>query len=109
MLNDERTLMERTRRITPALHQEVRQHLKEMLDHGVIRESQSPFASNIVLVRKKYDSLRFCIDFRILNAASIQDSFPLPRIEETLDGLGVKLKEEDKQKTAFTVGLLGLF
>ena len=50
-------------RIPPAMFEEVRQYIKEMLDAGAIRESQSPFSSNIVLVRKKDNSLRFVLIF----------------------------------------------
>ena len=57
----------RSRRIPSALYEEVRQHLKQMLSSGVVRESSSPWASNVVLVRKKDNTLRFCIDFRKLN------------------------------------------
>ena len=58
-----------------------------MLDLGVIQRSESPFASNVVLVRKKDQSLRFCIDLRKLNNRTIKDSYSLPRIEETLGTL----------------------
>ena len=67
--------------------QEVREHLKEMLDAGAIRESESPFSSNVVLVRKKDGALRFCIDFRKLNGRTVRDAYSLPRIEETIDTL----------------------
>ena len=63
----------------------VRQHLKEILDAGAIRESQSPYSSNIVLVRKKDNSLRFCINFRKLNAEQLPMSIHFP--EETIDSL----------------------
>ena len=75
-----------------------------------------------MLVRKKDGSLRFCIDLRKLNARTIKDAYPLPRIEETLDCLNgaqlftsldlklgywqVELNEESKALTAFTVGPL---
>ena len=75
------------RRIPPAMFEEVRQHLKEMLDAGAIRESQSPDSSNVVLVRKKDNSLRFCIDYRKLNSRTIPGAYSLPRIEETIDSL----------------------
>ena len=58
-----------------------------MLDAGAIRESENPFYSNVVLVRKKDDALRFCIDFCKLNGRTIRDVYSLPRIEETLDAL----------------------
>ena len=59
---------ERFRRIAPPLVDEVHQHIQEMLDGGAIRPSQSPWCNAVVLVRKKDGSLRFCIDFRCLNA-----------------------------------------
>ena len=100
-------------------------HLKEMLDSGAIRESESPYSSNVVLVRKKDGSLRFCIDFRKLNSRTIRDSYNLPRIDDTVDTLigakyftkldlrsgywQVEMEEADKAKTAFSVGNLGFY
>lgn len=113
------------RRIPPAMIEEVRQTLREMLEAGAIRKSSSPYCSNVVLCRKSDGSLRFCIDLRKLNNRTIKDAYTLPRIEDTLDRLvgakyfskldlksgywQVELKEEDKMKTAFTVGPLGFF
>ena len=79
---------ERYRRIPPSLFDEVRNHLKEMIEVGAIHKSSSPWASAVVLVRKKDDSLRFCIDLCKLNARTIKDAYSLPRINETLDCLG---------------------
>ena len=73
-------------RILPQLD-EVREHLKLMLDAGVIRPSNSPWCNAVVLVRKKDGSLRFCIDFRKLNSLTVKDSHPLPGICETLESL----------------------
>ena len=77
----------RYRRIPPQQYDEVRKHLKEMLDIGAIRCSNSPWASPVVLVRKKDGSLRFCIDLRKLNAWTVKDAYSIPRIEDALDSL----------------------
>ena len=58
-----------------------------MLEIGAISENKSPWASAVVLVRKKDGSLRFCIDLRKLNVRTVKDTYSLPRIEETLDCL----------------------
>ena len=79
---------ERYRQIPPNLFEEVKNHLKEMVQVGAIRHSNSPWANAVVLVRKKDGSLRFCIDLRRLNARTIKDAYSLPCIDETLDCLG---------------------
>ena len=125
VLKDNTPFKERHFRIPPNMVEEVRQHIQEMLDMGVIRKSESPYSSNVVLARKGDGSLRFCIDMRRLNSLTVRDSYALPRIDETLDALHgakwfsaldlksgywqVDLAEEDKHKTAFTIGNLGFF
>ena len=76
VLKDPDTLpfKEHFRRIPPPQLDEVREHLKLMLDAGVVRPSNSPWCNTVVLVRKKDGSLRFCIDFRRLNALTVKDS-----------------------------------
>ena len=124
-LENEQPFKEPYRRIPPALIQEVREHLKEMLEAGAIRSSNSPFSSNVVIVRKKDGTIRFCIDYRKLNLRTIKDAYAIPRIDDTLHLLAgakyftkldlksgywqVELKEEDKSKTAFQVGPLGFY
>ena len=58
-----------------------------MLEAGAISPSKSPYSSNVVLVRKKDGSLRFCIDFKKLNSCTIKDAYTLPRIYDTIDTL----------------------
>lgn len=115
---------ERYRPVPPSLYPELRSLLKGMLETGVIRESSSPWAAPIVLVRKKDSSWRFCVDYRKLNAVTHKDAYPLPRIEESLTCLQraawystldlasgywqVEVDPKDREKTAFTTPM-GLY
>ena len=58
-----------------------------MLDRGVIQPSSSPWASPVVLGKKKDSSLRFCVEYRKLNAVTRKDAYVLPQIDDTLDAL----------------------
>ena len=116
---------EKARRVPPHMCEEVRQHLRQMLDLDVIRPCNSPWTSNVVLVRKPTGELIFCIDLRRINQRFVSDAYYIPRIDETLDALAgakiftsldlksgywqVELEEDAKQYTAFTVGPLGYF
>ncbi|KMQ82652.1 krab-a domain-containing protein, partial [Lasius niger] len=75
------------RRIPIHMREEVDNNIEEMKTRGVIEESQSPWVSPAVMVKKKDGSIRFCVDYRKLNAVTIKDSYPLPRIDEILDQL----------------------
>jgi transposase InsO family protein len=124
-LTDNTPFKERFRRIPPGMYDEVREWLSDMLTAGVIRESYSPWASAVVLVRKKDGSLRITSDLRRLNSITIRDSFAIPRISDTLESLqgntwyalmdlksgyyNMAIKEEDRAKTAFTLGPLGFY
>ena len=86
-LTDQQPFKERYRRIPPHLFEEVKQHLHEMVEVGAIRKSFSPWASAVVLVRKKDGGLKLCIDLRKLNNKTIKYGYSLPRIDDTLDCL----------------------
>lgn len=114
---DAAPIRDRYNRIPPKLYQEVRGLLNNMLENGIIKESYSPWAAPVVLVRKKDGTLRFCVDYRRLNSVTHKDSYPLPRIEESLASLKksrvfstldlahgywqVGVHPADKEKTAF--------
>ena len=107
------------RRIPVHYQQEVNKAIKEMLDQRIIRPSSSPWASPIVVAKKKGGSVRICVDYRKLNAITVKDGFPLPRIDVTLDALGgskfvstldlksgywqVEINAASREKTAFVI------
>ena len=97
--------------------EKVQQLLQDMLDKKIISPSKSPWASPVVLVQKKNGSVRFCIDYRKVNAVTRKDAYPLPRVDDTLDTLAgsvwfstldlksgywqVEVNPGDREKTAF--------
>ena len=105
------------RRTPPAQRTVVKELIKEMMDNDIIQPSKSGWASPIVLAKKKDGSVRFCVDYRKLNEVTRKDTYPLPRIDDTLEMLSesqlfstldlasgywqVELEEEDRAKTAF--------
>lgn len=76
-LSDSRPFRQRSRRLTPADIDDVRKHLQELLRAGIIKESRSPYASPIVIVRKKNGTIRMCIDYRLLNSRQSLINTPL--------------------------------
>ena len=124
-LTDPIPFKEAYRRIPQQMYDEVKAHIQEMLDLGAIRPSNSPWASAIVLVRKKDGRLSFCIDLRRLNNRTVKDAYSLSKIESILDSLlgakifstldlkagywQVEMAEECKAYTAFTCGPLGFY
>lgn len=62
----------------------VKDYITENFNKGFIDSSKAPFASLVLFVRKKNGDLRFCVDYRRLNAITKKDKYPLPLIEETL-------------------------
>lgn len=74
-------------RYAPALKDEIEAQVKEMLQNGIIQKSSSPFASSVILVKKKDNSWQFCVDYRHLNAIALKTKYPVPIIDEFLDEL----------------------
>ena len=119
-----RPIKERLRRVPQYAVEEVDRQVDDMLKRGIIEPSNSPWAAGVVLVRKKDNTLRFCVDYRSLNSVTIKDAYPLPKIDETLDALSgaswfstldlksgywqVGLDPDDKPKSAF-ITRKGLF
>lgn len=111
--------------ISPALRKHVDAELDDMLKKGVVEPSSSPWASPIVMVKKKDGSYRFCIDYRKINRVTERDAYPLPPMTQILDrlrdgkylsSLDIKsaywqmpMDEASKPITAFTVPFRGLF
>ncbi|CAF1350808.1 unnamed protein product [Rotaria sp. Silwood1] len=104
-------------RLPPSKKAIVDQQLEEMLQAGHITPSHSPWASPIVLSPKKDGTLRFCVDYRKLNANTIHTAYPMPQVDDTLDSLReakfiftldlrsgywqVEIDSESRNKTAF--------
>lgn len=119
-VNNSNPIKQAPRRIPLKMRREVEQILEDTKRQKVIEESQSPWVSPAVMVKKKDGSIRFCVDYRKLNSVTSKDSYPIPRIDDMLDQLSgnswfssldlksgywqVKIRPEDKEKTAFSIG-----
>ncbi|UYV81563.1 K02A2.6-like, partial [Cordylochernes scorpioides] len=96
----------------------IKEQIDEMLREGIIRPSSSPWSFPVILVKKRDDKYRFCVDYRKLNNVTVKGVYPIPRIDEVMDTLQgstylsaidlrsgywqVEVEERDKEKTAFT-------
>ena len=108
---------QRPRRVPLQLKRAVEQKLQQMERHGVIEQSSSPWASNLIIAKKKNNDIRICVDWRSLNSLTVKDAHPLPHLQQALDCLAgcswfstidmrqgflqVEINEADRQKTAF--------
>ena len=104
-------------RISPARKIQLKAEIDDMLEKGIIEEKHSPWAFPVVMVPKKDGQIRVCVDYRKLNAITIPDRYPLPRMDDLLHAAKstpymstldlrsgywqIKVAEEDRLKTAF--------
>ncbi|KII75178.1 Transposon Ty3-G Gag-Pol polyprotein [Thelohanellus kitauei] len=104
--------------------EQLREIVDNLLKDGIIERTESPWASNVVLVKKKDSTWRLCVDYRQLNSLTLKNSYPLPRVDDVLESLAgakyfskfdllsgyhqVQVAYEDRQKTAF-ITPFGLF
>ena len=116
-LLEDAPIKQRFYRCADKIKEELDRQIEDMRRTGVIRPSTSPWASPVLLVKKKNGKYRLCVDYRKLNAVTRKDVYPLPRIDDLLMRFGrskifssfdlmkgyyqVAMKEEDKEKTAF--------
>lgn len=117
-------IKQRAHRLSQKEQEIEKKEVINMKQNNIIRDSKSPWTSPVVLVRKKDETTRFCIDYRKLNAITKKDVYPMPRVDDTLEKLAgmklfttldlasgywqVEVEEKDKEKTAFICSL-GLF
>ena len=115
--DDVQPVKDKLRPCNPLLQDSLKAQLEKWDKHGVIEPSYSPWAANVVPVKKKDNSIRWCIDYRKLNAVTKKDSFPMPSVSETFNALAgsclfssvdmegafhsVAIHPADREKTAF--------
>ena len=74
-------------RMAPAELKELKVQLQELLDKGFVRPSVSPWGTPILFLKKKYGTLRMCIDYRHINKVTVKNKYSLPRIKDLFDRL----------------------
>ncbi|CAM5097664.1 unnamed protein product [Natator depressus] len=85
---DARPIRAQPYRMAPQAKTAIKREIKDMLQMGVIRPSESPWASPVLLVPKPDGEIQFCVDYRKLNAVTHPDNYPMPHTDELLEKLG---------------------
>lgn len=112
----------RNRRLSPVELEQLRKQMAEALAKGIVEPSTSPYGAPVLFVKKRDGSLRFTVDFRALNAQTVKNRAPIPRIDDLLDAVRgaslfsscdltsgywqIRLSEQDMPKTAFSTPVL---
>ena len=86
-LTDGPVIKERPRPIPAKDFEDARQHIQELLEANIIKSSNSPYASQIAIVRKKSGKLRRCVDYRKINQRTIKDAYPIPKIKDIFSSI----------------------
>ncbi|CAH1376191.1 unnamed protein product [Tenebrio molitor] len=116
-LTDDQPVFYRPYRMSFSERGEVQRIVQELKEADIIEETDSPFASPVLLVRKKSGEFRMCVDYRALNKKTVKQHYPLPHIDDQLDRLRgqvyytsldlsgayhqVPMSSDARQKTAF--------
>lgn len=110
------------RRLAPTELEQLKKHVAEFLAKGILEPSTSPYGAPVLFVKKRDGTLRFTVDYRALNAQTIKNRAPIPRIDDLLDAVRgaklfsscdltsgywqIRLSERDMHKTAFSTPVL---
>ncbi|UYV66796.1 hypothetical protein LAZ67_4002874, partial [Cordylochernes scorpioides] len=114
---DQSPIKQRPYRVAPSERRLIQDEVNKMIENHIVKPSESPWSSPVILVRKKDGTWRFCVDYRRLNKITKKDVYPLPSIDDALDSLAgssyfstmdlqsgywqIEVDEKDREKTAF--------
>lgn len=123
-LKEENPFKEAVRRVPNFKRKVMDNEMQKLEEHGLIEKSSSPWSSPLVLVQKKCKNWRLCVDYRRLNANTIEYAYPIPRIADDLDSLAgsvwfssldvnmayhqIPMHKTGKEKTAFATPICRL-
>ncbi|UYV63918.1 K02A2.6-like [Cordylochernes scorpioides] len=114
---DHSPIKQRPYRVAPSERRLIQDEENKMIENHIVKPSESPWSSPVILVRKKVGTWRFCVDYRRLNKITKKDVYPLPCIDDALDSLAgssyfstmdlrsgywqIEVDEKDREKTVF--------